>query len=201
MVFARLPAGRQGLPTKLGRLRCALRVHKLFNKMSFPFPICVISVMLVLTFPSARPTLLLSGLAYAFEVKGLRTPESFIVDPSTGAYFMSNIDGKPTQKDNNGFITKLDKTGKIIKLKFVEGGKKGVTLHAPKGLAVIDSILYATDIDFVRGFDKETGEPVSDLVFTEYGSPPPPPFTPHFLGQHSSSPHPSQINPKNDTQP
>ena len=140
------------------------------NKMRFPFSICVISVMLVLTFPPARPTLPLSGLAHAFEVKGLRTPESFIVDPSTGAYFMSNINGKPTQKDNNGFITKLDKTGKIIKLKFVEGGKKGVTLHAPKGLAVIDSILYATDIDFVRGFDKETGEPVYDLDFTEYGS-------------------------------
>jgi sugar lactone lactonase YvrE len=43
-------------------------------------------------------------------------------------------------------------------LKFVEAGRDGVTLHAPKGLAVIGKTLYVTDIDAVRGFDKETGK-------------------------------------------
>ncbi len=110
-----------------------------------------------------------SKSAQAFEVKGLKTPESFIADPTTGNYFISNINGKPTEKDNNGFITKLDRTGKIIKLKFVEGGKDGVTLHAPKGLAIIDNVLYVTDIDTVKSFDKETGNPVHNLDLTEVG--------------------------------
>jgi DNA-binding beta-propeller fold protein YncE len=105
--------------------------------------------------------------AQAFEVKGLKTPKSFIVDPTTGNYFISNINGKPTEKDNNGFITKLDRTGKIVKLKFVEGGKDGVTLHAPKGLAIIGDVLYVADIDTVRSFDKETGNPLINFDLTE----------------------------------
>jgi sugar lactone lactonase YvrE len=91
---------------------------------------------------------------YAFEVSGLVTPESFIRDPQTGEYYISNIDGNATTKDNNGFITKLDKMGKIIALKFIEGGKGDVTLHAPKGLTLLGNTLYVTDIDTVYGFDK-----------------------------------------------
>ncbi len=105
----------------------------------------------------------------AFEVRGLKTPESFIADPSGSAYFISNINGKPTEKDNNGFITRLDEKGKITNLKWVEGGKEGITLHAPKGMAVIDEVLYVTDIDFVRGFHTRTGELLHDLDLSDHG--------------------------------
>lgn len=108
--------------------------------------------------------------AYAFEVTGLSTPESFIVDSETGNYFISNINGDPTGKDNNGFITKLDKTGKIVALKFVEGGKDGVTLHAPKGLDVMGNVLYVSDIDAVRGFDKETGKLLHNIDLKGMGA-------------------------------
>ena len=74
--------------------------------------------------------------AYPFEVTGLSTPESFIVDPETGNYFISNINGGPADKDNNGFITKLDPDGKVIALKFIDASK-GTPLHAPKGLAIV----------------------------------------------------------------
>ena len=93
----------------------------------------------------------------AFEVAGLSVPESFIVDYETGSYFISNINGKPTEKNNSGFITKLNPDGTVSEKKFVQGGKKGVTLHAPKGLMVSDDTLYVTDIDHVRGFDKKSG--------------------------------------------
>lgn len=108
------------------------------------------------------------GQAQAFEVKGLKTPDSFITDPATGHYFISNINGKPAQKDNNGFITKLDPTGKVLNLKFVEGGRDGVTLHAPKGLAILHHVLYVTDIDTILGFDKETGALLYSLDLTEF---------------------------------
>ena len=107
---------------------------------------------------------------HAFQVKGLKTPESFIADPGGGGYFISNINGKPTDKNNNGFITKLDETGKIVSLKFIEGGVENITLHAPKGLDIIGDTLYVTDIDFVRGFDKKTGKLLYDLDLTRFGA-------------------------------
>ncbi len=108
--------------------------------------------------------------AQAFEVTGLSTPESFIVDQQSGNYYISNINGAPPQKDNNGFITKLNPDGKIIALKFVEGGRDGVTLHAPKGLSVIGTVLYVSDIDAVRGFDKETGKLLHTIDLQEMGA-------------------------------
>jgi len=94
-----------------------------------------------------------AGFASAFEVAGLATPESMIVDPVTGDYYISNINGNPTDHDNNGFITRLDKEGRVTAMRFIEGGP----LHAPKGLAIIGETLYVSDIDTVRGFDKTTG--------------------------------------------
>jgi DNA-binding beta-propeller fold protein YncE len=126
-------------------------------------------IILLLSPWPAWPPLSASGKASAFVIKGLKTPESFIVDPETGDYFISNINGNPTTKDNNGFITKLDRTGKIIQMKFAEGGKGMVTLHAPKGMAVIGNLLYVADIDVVRGFDKETGDSFYDLDLGEFG--------------------------------
>src|SRR3989338_7111047 len=81
----------------------------------------------------------------AFEVQGLKTPESFIADPSTGNYFISNINGGGPGGKNND-----------------------ITLNAPKGLDIIGNILYVSDIDFVRGFDKETGKLLHDLDFKTF---------------------------------
>ena len=105
----------------------------------------------------------LSQTAGASQVSGLDTPQSFIADPSGDFYFISNINGEPDAKDNNGFITKLDKAGNISSLHFIQGGVNGVILHAPKGMAIVDRVLYVVDLDTIRGFDKETGRTVSDV--------------------------------------
>jgi DNA-binding beta-propeller fold protein YncE len=104
-----------------------------------------------------------SGFAFALQITGLKNPAGFVVDPVTGAYYISNENGGANDRDNNGFITKLDKNGKIEKLRFIEGGLGGVTLHAPKGLAIVDKTLYVTDIDRVRGFHSTTGRPAGDV--------------------------------------
>ncbi len=116
---------------------------------------------------SLLPALLLalvpSAAALALQVTGLKNPAGFIVDPATGAYFISNENGGPSARDNNGFITKLDENGKIVKLKFIEGGVNGVTLHAPKGMAILDKTLFVSDIDKVRRFDPATGRPLGEV--------------------------------------
>lgn len=106
--------------------------------------------------------------AWALQVTGLKNPAGFIVDPATGAYFISNENGGPNDRDNNGFITKLDANGKVIKLKFIQGGVGDVTLHAPKGLAVLGKTLFVSDIDKVRRFDSDTGRPLGEVDLSAF---------------------------------
>ena len=57
--------------------------------------------------------------------------------------FVSNVNGKPTEKDQNGFISKVSSSnGSIIELNWVTG------LNAPKGIAISNnkSTLYVSDI-------------------------------------------------------
>jgi len=111
-------------------------------------------------------SILPGSVVFALQVTGLKNPAGFIVDSATGYYFISNENGQPTERDNNGFITKLDDQGRLLKLKFIEGGVNGVTLHAPKGLAVIGRTLYVSDIDQVRRFETDTGRALGDLDLT-----------------------------------
>ncbi len=106
--------------------------------------------------------------AFALQITGLKNPAGFAVDPATGDYFISNENGGANERDNNGFITKLDKNGKIEKLKFIEGGLDGVTLHAPKSLAIVEKTLYVTDIDRVRGFDVASSRPTGEVDLSEF---------------------------------
>ena len=112
--------------------------------------------------------LLPTTVALALQITGLKSPAGFIVDPASGAYFIANENGGPSDRDNNGFITKLDENGKIVKLKFIAGGGDGVTLHAPKGLAVLGTTLYVSDIDKVRRFDITTGRPLGEIDLSAF---------------------------------
>jgi sugar lactone lactonase YvrE len=71
---------------------------------------------------------------------------------------VSNINGNSAAPNKNGFISKIGPDGKVIALKFVDGSKKGSELNAPKGLAIIGDILYVTDLDVVRKFDRKSGK-------------------------------------------
>lgn len=106
--------------------------------------------------------------AQAFTLSNFSTPESIIVDPETGFYYVSNVNGGPFEKDGNGFISKISANGNISILKFIGDRPEDHLLNAPKGLAIIGTTLYVTDIDTVRGFDKETGKPTLLIDFKHY---------------------------------
>jgi sugar lactone lactonase YvrE len=91
------------------------------------------------------------------QVDSLQAPESALWDQAQDVYFVSNINGNPNGKDNNGFISRLSPEGGPAALRFIEGGKNGVTLNAPKGLAVHGDTLWVTDINAVRAFNATTG--------------------------------------------
>jgi sugar lactone lactonase YvrE len=93
------------------------------------------------------------------EVKGFQVPESVYYDVKGDYYLVSNINGKPTDVDDNGYISKVATDGTVVDLKWIDGRAKSVILSAPKGMAVVGDTLYVTDITAVRMFDRATGRP------------------------------------------
>ena len=96
-------------------------------------------------------------------VAGFLTPESVLDDSAQDIYFVSNINGGPLAADNNGFISRVRPDGAIEVLKFIEGGRGGVTLNAPKGMAVLGDTLWVADITVLRAFNTRTGAPVDSV--------------------------------------
>ena len=95
--------------------------------------------------------------ANAQEIEGFSHPESvFILGDDI---FVGNVGEKlePLSKDNDGFISKLDKNGNLVELKFLQN------LHAPKGMNTINGILYVVDIDVLKGFDLKSKKEVFNL--------------------------------------
>ncbi|MCU4157605.1 hypothetical protein J1N10_16635 [Carboxylicivirga sp. A043] len=83
-----------------------------------------------------------SQVSVSWETKAeLEVPESVKYYAEGNCLFVSNIAGKPSEKDGNGFISKLSTEGQVIELKWLEG------LDAPKGMAIKDGILYVSNIN------------------------------------------------------
>jgi hypothetical protein len=82
----------------------------------------------------------------------LKVPESVMFDSKRNILYVSNINGKPTEKNNKGFLSKLSLNGKIIKLQWVKG------FNAPKGMGIYGNTLYVTDINRIHAIDIPKGK-------------------------------------------
>ena len=90
-------------------------------------------------------------------------------DSAQDVYFVSNVNGNPSRKDGNGSIARVDAATRAVTM-LAEGGKNGVTLNAPKGLAIVGGTLWVADIDVVRGFDTHTGKMVKTVDLSKQGA-------------------------------
>jgi sugar lactone lactonase YvrE len=104
-----------------------------------------------------------TGPTPIFHLAGFQTPESVAYDEANDRYLVSNINGNPTEADDNGYISLVSPDGKVILEKFIAGGVSKVTLHAPKGTAIANGNLYVADINTVRMFDLKTGAPKGEV--------------------------------------
>ena len=118
------------------------------------------------TMPAAQPAARSPG-SRVFAVEGFLTPESVLYDSIQDVYFVANIQGAEAAKDNNGFISRVKPDGAVENLRWVEGGRGGVTLHAPKGMALNGDTLWVTDINVVRGFHARTGVPTDSISLAD----------------------------------
>jgi len=110
----------------------------------------IISVLILTlsTISNAAPE-----LTKLWETKAdFKLPESVIYDKENDVLYVSNMQDDPFKKDKNGFISKVDLDGNILKLKWVKG------LNAPKGLAISKGKLYVGDIDQLVEIDIKKGK-------------------------------------------
>ncbi len=86
-----------------------------------------------------------------WELAGFEAPESALPVKSENLVYVTNVNGNPTDKDGNGYISQVSLDGKMLIQKWVTG------LDAPKGLAISGGKLYAADIDKLVEIDIKTG--------------------------------------------
>lgn len=103
------------------------------------------------------------ALKLVAEVKGFSSPESVASDGTR--YYVSNVgkELKPSDKDGDGFISRMDAKGGDLDLKFIDG------LNAPKGMLVRDGILFVCDVDVLLGFDLATKRKTVEVSFAKDG--------------------------------
>jgi hypothetical protein len=101
-------------------------------------------------------------------IQGFHDPESVRYDRELDVFYVSNMYMFGSEKDGNGFITRIEagdpRRGSIL----ARGGERGVVLHAPKGMAVQGDTLWVADIDVLRGFHRVTGAPVGTIDFAAH---------------------------------
>jgi hypothetical protein len=85
------------------------------------------------------------------EAKSLKTPESAYYEPENQWIFVSSVAGDPKQTDGNGWISKLNASGKLLAAKWVQG------LNAPKGMRSADGYLWVSDIHTLLKIDIKSG--------------------------------------------
>lgn len=87
-----------------------------------------------------------------WETRGFSAPESIVLDPQRGQYYVSNMATRGEgATPGDGFISRVGLDGRIIELKWIEG------LENPKGLSLANGRLYAGDDDALLEIDLDAG--------------------------------------------
>ena len=108
---------------------------------------CTQSTTFLAEKPRRYPTDSVEGTAHKLGVvQGFYGPESVRYSPGQDVYFVSVMNGPGSEKDNNGYIVEIDAGNLGISKLFAVGGKGGVHLDAPKGLAIHGDTLWTTDM-------------------------------------------------------
>jgi sugar lactone lactonase YvrE len=103
-------------------------------------------------------------------LQNLYGPESVRYASDQDVYFVSVMNGPGSEKDNNGYIVQVAGANLGESKLLVVGGKNGVTLDAPKGLAIHGDTLWTTDIDKLRAFDRYSGRPLGEIDLAPKGA-------------------------------
>ena len=125
--------------------------------MQFSVPLLIAIMIFVFSSPKAAEDRL------TIKSAGFSTPESVEYYAEKDVYLVGNINGSALDRDDNGFISMVAPDGRVIDLKWIDGGDTAIQLNAPKGLAINGDILYVADLDQVHFFRLPGGEQIRSV--------------------------------------
>jgi len=108
---------------------------------------------------AAGPALKLTPNAKTYG--GFRFAESISYDEKRDLFIAVNAGMPQAVVPNDGYISLFNPDGTAHTLKWIGVNRNGLTLNHPLGSDVMNGLLYVADIDTVRTFDLNTGEPKS----------------------------------------
>lgn len=97
-------------------------------------------------------------------ISGFRHPESVAFDGKN--FFVSNLGQNlaPLDKDGDGYISRLTRNGALQDSNYF----RGVILHAPKGLTVLNEQLFVADVGRILVLDIRSKKPVLEKELSNY---------------------------------
>ncbi|MBO1256999.1 hypothetical protein J3L16_14995 [Alteromonas sp. 5E99-2] len=87
-----------------------------------------------------------------WETEGFKMPESVVYDERRQKIYVSNINGGPIERDNNGSVGVMNADGSNPKIEWVKG------LSSPKGMDLHGNKLYVADVGDLVVIDVDSGE-------------------------------------------
>lgn len=82
-------------------------------------------------------------------IKKCKVPECVVADAANALVYISNIESQPEEywsDDGKGFISLMTSDGKLLKRRWLNSTPEAV-LNAPKGMCILNDILYFADND------------------------------------------------------
>lgn len=107
---------------------------------------CAVVVVTLLGIPASADDRPVPPIVWT-ATEGCAHPKSAYFEPQSGLIFVSQISGGGDARDGDGWISKLDRDGKVLAAKWVVG------LNAPKGLRSLDNTLWVSDLDELVAID------------------------------------------------
>ena len=95
---------------------------------------------------------------------GFRFAESMSYDEERDLYVAVNAGIAQDVVPNDGYISLINPDGTAHTLKWIGVNRNGLTLNHPLGSDIINGLLYVVDINVVRWFDMETGQPQGSIT-------------------------------------
>jgi hypothetical protein len=98
-----------------------------------------------------------------------RFAESISYDAERDLYVIVNAGIGQDIVPNDGYVSLLNPDGSVHTLKWIGVNRNGLELNHPLGSDIADGFLYVADINVVRWFDMETGEPSGSIEVPDAG--------------------------------
>ncbi len=96
-------------------------------------------------------------------VGSFRFAESCTFDPQRNLILAMNTGVQQNVQANDGYVSLVHPDGFVHTPKWIGETREGLTLNDPLGSTIAGGVLYAADIDTVRSFDLETGQPLDSF--------------------------------------